>query len=322
MPGILTAPPTGLVARPGRGPPAVARRRAEEPAAEAPIGSRRFPVSQRTASPCRRAKLLRVRGVHALPMRRPHLLAAMLAALLGVLPAPAAAASPATSSRVGAGVRLLACDTAPAEADRAASFEGRMRATRAGQRLQMRFTLQISTPDAPRWRAVPAPGFGTWYSAGAGVTRWTYAKHVRDLLAPGSYRAVLRFRWRDSEGRIVARDAATSPVCRQPDLRPDLRSGTLTAAAADGAVRYVIPVRNAGRGPSTATRLTLGTGGSVLQATVPALLAQEEEAVTVTGPPCAAGSELVLVLDPDGRVEERSEEDNRRTLPCPAGAGG
>jgi CARDB len=250
-------------------------------------------------------------------MRRTALACLVAAALVAPAAAPAEGAA-ATPSRTAAGVRLTACDTAPAEA----AFEGRMRAVVPGQRLQMRFTLQVSTPDAPRWRAVPAPGFGAWYTADAGVTRWTYAKRVQDLLVPASYRALVRFRWRDAHGRIVARDVATSLTCRQPDLRPDLRSGTVTAAAAAPGAAYVIKVRNAGRGPSGATRLTLATGGSVLQAAVPALPAGEEKDVTVTGPRCAAGSELVLVLDPDGRVEERSEEDNRRTLACPAGASG
>jgi hypothetical protein len=249
--------------------------------------------------------------------------ASLIACVLAAVAAAPADGSTAAPARTGAGVRLTACETAPAEVDRAAAFEGRMRAFAAGQRLQMRFVLQVSTPDAPRWRSVVAPGFGTWYTADPGVGRWTYAKRVQDLLAPGSYRALVRFRWRDAQGRIADRDAATSPTCRQPDLRPDLRSGTVTATlATEGAARYVIPVRNAGRGPSTATRLTLGTGGSVLQAAVPALPAGEERDVTVTGPRCAAGSELVLVLDPDGRVQERSEEDNRRTLPCPSGASG
>ena len=149
-------------------------------------------------------------------------------------------------------VRLLACETGPADADRAAAFEGRVRAQRPGQRLQMRFTLQVSTPDAPRWRTVPAPGFGVWYSADSGVTRWTYSKRVQDLLAPASYRAKVRFRWRDARGTVVARTAVVSPSCKQPDVRPDLRTGAVTAQAAGAsAARYAVEVRNAGTAPSS-----------------------------------------------------------------------
>lgn len=255
-------------------------------------------------------------------MRHTIFTAVLLAAAL-VAPASAAAGTSAGRARAGAGVRLLACETGPADADRAAAFEGRVRAQRPGQRLQMRFTLQVSTPDAPRWRTVPAPGFGVWYSADSGVTRWTYSKRVQDLLAPASYRAKVRFRWRDARGTVVARTAVVSPSCKQPDVRPDLRTGAVTAQAAGAsAARYAVEVRNAGRGPAEATALTLGFGSTLLEGAVPALAAGEARTVTVTGPRCQAGSEVELILDPASRVDERDEDDNTRMVPCPAVASG
>jgi hypothetical protein len=249
--------------------------------------------------------------------------AALLAAAALLAPASAAADAPAGPSRAGAGVRLLACETGPEESDRAAAFEGRMRAQRPGQRLQMRFTLQASTPDASRWHTVQAPGFGVWYSADSGVTRWTYSKRVQDLVAPASYRAKVRFRWRDESGHVVARTAVLSPACKQPDLRPDLRTGTVTAEPAGAtAARYAVAVRNAGRGPADATALTLGFGSTLLEAAVPALAAGEERTVTVTGPRCPAGAQIELILDPASRVDERNEDNNVRMVPCPAVAAG
>src|SRR3954452_9474220 len=87
-----------------------------------------------------------------------------LAALLFVVAPAAHAAS------YGKAV-LTSCD----KQLRTATFEGRMSALRS-TKMQMRFTLQASTPDAPRWRRVEEPAFGTWIPAPAGYGRYSYDK--------------------------------------------------------------------------------------------------------------------------------------------------
>ena len=135
----------------------------------------------------------------------------------------------------------------------------------APKRMQMRFTLQTRSPESPSWRALPAAGFGRWLTSDAGVGRYVYTKRVVSLLAPASYRTIVRFRWLDAGGDRSPRRAATSPVCRQPDLRPNLRPlGVQARAGADPEhARYVVPVVNRGRtrrarstssSPSTARR--------------------------------------------------------------------
>ena len=52
--------------------------------------------------------------------------------------------------------------------------------------------------------------------------KYTFDKTVQDLLAPASYRAVIDFRWRDRGGKTIRTEKVTSPVCKQPDARPDL----------------------------------------------------------------------------------------------------
>src|SRR4051794_6166010 len=101
-----------------------------------------------------------------------------------------------------------------------AMFQGQVSAFRK-TRMQLRFTLQVSTPDAPRFRRVAADGFDEWITAPV-VRRYTYDKTVEGLLVPASYRIVVSFRWRDARGRTVRSERAISPVCKQPDLRPDL----------------------------------------------------------------------------------------------------
>ena len=39
---------------------------------------------------------------------------------------------------------------------------------------------------------------------------------------PANYRVVVDFRWRDRAGKTMRTERAISPVCKQPDLRPDL----------------------------------------------------------------------------------------------------
>ena len=90
-------------------------------------------------------------------------------------------------------------------------------------RMQMRFTLQARTPDTTRWSAVAAPGFGSWVSSASGTSRYVYTKRVEGLLAPAYYRVLLRFRWLDGAGRVIAsHPPRTRAACRQPDPRPNL----------------------------------------------------------------------------------------------------
>src|SRR5258705_2174788 len=86
---------------------------------------------------------------------------------------------------------LVRCDAG------VATFEGRVMPLRRALKAQMRFTLQARTPEEPEWARVQTPGFGTWITAPK-VGRYLYDKTVEELLAPGEYRAVVEFRWRDS----------------------------------------------------------------------------------------------------------------------------
>src|SRR5689334_9971470 len=96
----------------------------------------------------------------------------------------AVTASPARASvHLGQAV-LTRCDAG------VATFEGRLTPLRRAAKAQMRFTLQSRTPDAPRWAAVAAPGWGTWITAPPKVGRYLYDKTVEQLAAPAEYRAV------------------------------------------------------------------------------------------------------------------------------------
>lgn len=241
-----------------------------------------------------------------------------LIVLLALL-APAASAAAATPK-----VRLIDCEPALEQMGRFAVFEGRMGSVAGAERLQMRFTLQVRDADTPRWRAVAAPGFGRWVSSNPGVSRYVYTKRVENLVALAGYRALVRFRWLNAGGRRLASQRAISPVCAQPDLRPNLRPLDIRArrARGQGRTRYAIPVVNRGPSAAGAFALVLTVGAQALpMQTVEEMEAGERRVVSVEGPSCEPGSELTVDVDPSGAVDERVEADNRLTLPCPPALG-
>jgi hypothetical protein len=244
-------------------------------------------------------------------MRRIVITAALLVAAL----------APATASAAPAGAaKLVGCQSALDPAGRLAAFEGRMRTARGAARLQMRFTLQARSTERPRWHSLPAAGFGRWLTSDPGVGRYVYTKRVVALDAPASYRTIVRFRWLASDGRRLAGDRATSPVCRQHDLRANLRPlGIEARPGADAEhARYVVPVANRGHTDAGPFDVVVSVEGTTLTpARAPELAAGETALVEVEGPPCADGQMLTVDVDPTGAVDERSEADNRLSVACP-----
>ena len=243
-------------------------------------------------------------------------------AFLAALVAPAGAfAAPAAQARPPARALLVACERSLAEAGRAGVFEGQMRTVPGAARMQMRFTLQASTPERPRWTRVEAPGFGIWVSSAPGTARYLYTKRVENLLVPASYRVQVRFRWLDAAGAPLERARRISDPCHQTDPRADLvvRSVGVQEVAGDPQRRrYVAFVRNSGRTAAAPSLLSLTAGGIVLPARpVPALAPGEGTYVGVDGPACAPGAEIVADADAEESVDESDETDNRFTLPCP-----
>src|SRR3954471_24048015 len=215
--------------------------------------------------------------------------------------------APAAHASYGKAV-LTSCD----KQLRTATFEGRMSALRR-TKMQLRFTLQASTPDAPRWRRIVAPGFDTWITAPAGYGRYTYDKTVEDLLAPASYRAVVHFRWKDARGRVVHAEKSTSAACKQPDSRADL----IVRELRYGPKGYVALVVNRGRSAADAFDVDfLRAGKPAGTGTVAGLAPGASTTVVVPGMPCAGGEQIQAIADPRAQVDEADEENNALSAPC------
>jgi hypothetical protein len=197
----------------------------------------------------------------------------------------------------------------------AAVFEGRMDTVPKAVKLQMRFRLQIATPDEPGWSRLAVPGFSAWVTSEPGRTRYVYAKRVEQLLAPASYRVQVRFRWLDAGGATLRTARATSPACRQPDPRADLKVVGLGLVAPG---RYDVTLRNAGRGDAPASTLLLQLpDGTTSSAAVPPMARGEREEVFLDGSLCVPGQSITVIADADDAVDER-DEANAFSLPCPS----
>ncbi len=224
---------------------------------------------------------------------------ALLAAFVGLVAPATAAASPAT-------VALTACQ--PRE--RAAEFEARMDQIPGAERMKLRFTLEMRRVGRA-WKKVVSPELGGWRTADAETTRYISSRRVSALVGPASYRTVVRFRWLDADGAVVAAARARSRVCWQPDHRPNLK---LKALSVEGGSTYVVLVANTGRSESGPFDLTI-TG--LAPQFVPTIAPGGEALIEVAGPACEPGAPITATADPLNLVAERSERDNALTRPCP-----
>ncbi|WP_028061706.1 CARDB domain-containing protein [Candidatus Solirubrobacter pratensis] len=216
-----------------------------------------------------------------------------------------AAAQPAHAATTLGQAVLVRCDQG------VATFEGRVTPLRRAVRTQLRFTLQARTPDDPEWTRVPAPGFRTWITAPR-AGRYLYDKTVEQLLAPGEYRALVEFRWRDARGRTVRGDRAYTRVCRQPDPRPDLAIASLNVGD-----RYVAVVSNDGRGAAGPFKVAFTRNGEPLGSVdVQGLAAGGHTTASLSAPACTAGELIAAQADSLDTVDEADEDGNVLSVTC------
>jgi CARDB len=245
--------------------------------------------------------------------------AALTALLLGALAVvPAAAQTPVLNLPVRA--KLADCHVGPLPADRYAVFVGQMPALQGTEHMWMRFDLYERPNGTGPWlQVVDVPKFGIWQKSQAGRPGFIYTKRVDALQAPAAYRAVVRFRWYDAAGKLQRRARRVSPTCHEPDPRPDLAVGRVTAKdVGGGKLRYVIRVLNEGRSDAGAFDTVLSVNGIAQPAVnVAGLPVGGIARVVVVAPRCAAGSNIRVTLDPADVIDEIRERNNVVARPCP-----
>jgi hypothetical protein len=229
-----------------------------------------------------------------------------------------AAAAPARAQTVPTRAALQTCHTGSAPLDRYALFTAQVGAVPDTDRMQVRFDLQQKLPGGD-FRRVVAPGLGVWRSSIPGVDIFRYRKQVANLQAPASYRALVRFRWLDDSGAVIQSATRKTKTCKQPDLRPDLELGAVTAQPAGaGKARYLLIVHNGGHADTGSFNVAFAVGDAGQPAqSVEGLAAGEQQGLTFVGPRCDAQTVLQVTLDPGLAVDESDETNNVRTVSCP-----
>jgi hypothetical protein len=245
-------------------------------------------------------------------MRRALILTALV--LLGA-GAPAGAATPAPPL----GATLETCTTSPLPVQRIASFVGSMPARATATRMHMRFDLERRRAGERHWHRIQASGFGVWEHAHANVAGFVFTKRITGLPVPAAYRALVRFQWLGADGTTRERASAHTAACRQPDLRPNLVPGALTAVAdaQPGLAVYTLVVRNTGRSQAGPFSARVGTAS----VEVAALDAGEDRAVPILALACVAPAPIVVRVDADRRIDESEERGNGARRQCPLGLG-
>lgn len=242
--------------------------------------------------------------------------------LLVTVVALSASASPVLAAATGRQNRpprlkatLASCLTSPLPVERVATFVGSMPARAGAARMRLRFDLERRRPGEKRWRRIRARGFGTWERSAANVAGFVFRKRVNGLWVPASYRARVRFQWLAKDGSVVRRAHRRTTACAQPDLRPNLVPGALTAIldAQPGIAIYMLVVRNTGRSRASPFAVRVGTGSTEIES----LDAGEARAVAVIALACRPGDTILARVDADRRVEESAERGNASRRRCP-----
>jgi hypothetical protein len=244
---------------------------------------------------------------------------AALIITLVLLALPAGAQAQAPPLRV----KLAACQSGPAAAARTATFVGSMPAIRATKRMWMRFDLLARVAPATSYVAMKVPKLGVWQKSSPGRTSsgFVFTQRVQALGAPGSYRALVHFRWYDKAGKLLRSATRQSSICKQPDQRPDVRAGALEAVRGpqSGQASYQLEVRNDGHtaaGPFDVV-LTVAGAEQPAQRVLGGLAPGASYTVTFLAPRCAPGSTLRFELDAEDEVDKSGELDDVVERACP-----
>ena len=252
-------------------------------------------------------------------MGRTPLLALLAVLSLALAVAPAAPAQ----ERLPVRATLASCTAGPKAKDRVAVFTASMPAQAGTSGMRMRFVLEerSSRQGAKgRWRRVAAPGFTGWVrSKSRGASGFVYTKRIERLRQGAGYRAVVRFRWYDADGRLQRSATRRTIECEQPDQRPDLRVESMEMLEAGGGdARYVVTIVNEGLTPAGAFDVGLVTPGGERVRDVAGLAAGDRTTVEIRAAACSSTDRVQATVDVKDTVDEAEESDNRYLTFCPS----
>lgn len=242
---------------------------------------------------------------------------ALIASLLALCGAGVSGLAQAQSAPPPLAAKLVTCQTGAAPADRFAVFSGSMPAMSGARTLEMRFELLERPQGSRAFARVSLPHWGRWEkTTRRAVPGFIFTKRVEQLVAPAAFRARVTFRWLDRKGRALRTARRTSPVCQQPDPRPDLHVAAVRFPAGG---KPTVVVRNRGRTAAGSFAVRMSRAGAAQTKRIAALAAGDRQTLTFGAVGrCTPGEPVTVSLDPDNRVAEANEADDVVTVACPS----
>lgn len=248
-------------------------------------------------------------------MRRPTLIAVLVLLVSGI------GAASASADKVTLSAKTTTCTTGADDASRAVAFTGAMPAAAETKRMQMRFALLQRKGAGPKgtFKKLAVPGWGGWVKSDPDRQGFVFTKRVEALRAPAGYRAVITFRWLDDKGHIQRTATRTTPVCEQPDPRPDLvLSGVDATATGKSTAAYTVSISNEGHSDAVPFAVTITVDGTVSDpVTLGPIVAGGRLTGTLAAPKCTPGSMILITVDVADTVAESVESDDAVQRPCP-----
>ncbi len=179
--------------------------------------------------------------------------------------------------------------------------------------MEMRFDLFERSGTRGAWTLVDVDGFGEWDLSDPDVSGFVVKKRVSGLVAGYSYRALVHFRWRNDQGRIVKGKRVRTRACVQPSTAPDLRPQTMLIEAGPrpDVLIYRTLVRNRGRGTAQPFDVVLAVNAVAQPAQRTGPLAPGKAVwVAIQAPRCERGTIVRFSVDVRSEVAEAEEGNN------------
>jgi hypothetical protein len=223
-------------------------------------------------------------------------------------------------------LRGFVCQHALDPPARAISITSVMTPLTGTNKMQVRVLVLTRTKAAGPYSMVSGGDLGTWITPANPTLGqrhgdvWILRKQVVDLAAPAAYRFRVFFRWIGAHGRLLGTAERESPICSQPELRPDLLVQSLAVQPVAGHPRlnrYVATIRNAGAtaaGPFEVlfTPGTLAVKTKDVTGLAPHARLQE----SFLGPACSSASATTVTVDPNDQVDDFNRANNSMTAVC------
>jgi hypothetical protein len=222
------------------------------------------------------------------------------------------------------------CVTAMDPVSRAISITAVMRPVSGTMKMQLKFDLLRRTGIGHPFTRVHGGDLNTWLSPTDPTLgqhpsdKWNLIKQVVDLKAPATYRFRVSFRWLGTKARVLGTATRNSPICFEPELRPDLQVRTIDVRAVTGRTNvdaYIALIRNVGASATGPFDVQFSDGDVLRTRAVADLAAHSSTKVTFIGPLCTAGTATVTA-DPTDTVDDLNRANNALSVVCSASSSG